>query len=309
MGTLLSKIEDYSNMVVNVQDMSYLKLFWGAHAGFVILKFFIRILTGTFYDKSHGNRDPDAAFGWLEFRKRLAQNYFVAVLWGVWLMWHTVALCWGSGVGGWLTSLLAKYAAPTEATADLPSVLLALTLYTIHCGRRYYESLSQSVFSRRQVLNPLDVAFSYTATIAAGLSIVADIDIDADHAHCFAISSLSWRHLVGIPLFFFASKLHHNVHLKLAKLRKNRAGHVVTSAYKQPKDGLFDLVSCPHYLAEVLVHAALGLVLGPGSATFCWMAGAVSLHQVYLAYNTQKWYHNIFPEYPKQRRMIVPYLL
>jgi len=38
----------------------------------------------------------------------------------------------------------------------------------------------------------------------------------------------------------------------------------VAGGYRLPRGGAFELVSCPHYLAEIVIYAGLALVAGRG---------------------------------------------
>ena len=87
------------------------------------------------------------------------------------------------------------------------------------------------------------------------------------------------------------------------------AGHIVTTEHKIPKGGWFDLVSSPHYFAELVIYASFGLILGTKNATWWWLVSYVFTNQFYLAYNTQKYYEKKFEDYPKGRNMFIPYLL
>jgi hypothetical protein len=41
-------------------------------------------------------------------------------------------------------------------------------------------------------------------------------------------------------------------------------GAAVAGGYRLPRGGAFELVSCPHYLAEIVIYAGLALVAGRG---------------------------------------------
>ena len=83
----------------------------------------------------------------------------------------------------------------------------------------------------------------------------------------------------------------------------------MTTAYKAPKGGWFEKmnISCPHYLAEIVVHISIGLVLR--SVTWYTLTAYVTTHHLYLAYNTQTLYRAKFDDYPKNRKIILPFLL
>ncbi len=71
---------------------------------------------------------------------------------------------------------------------------------------------------------------------------------------------------------------------------------------------MFEYVSCPHYLAEILIYSSLGMMLGLRSHTWWLLTAYVATAQVRLAYNTHMWYKNKFADYPKERAMLAPFV-
>ncbi|PNW70466.1 hypothetical protein CHLRE_17g720950v5 [Chlamydomonas reinhardtii] len=151
----------------------------------------------------------------------------------------------------------------------------------------------------------------------------------------------------ALALYVFASILQFVSHLSLARMSReasqratefavvdainkgNRAGVVgaiptpagvvdadgkpltakVVHLYEVPRGGVFNLVSCPHYLAEILIYAALALVTS-GSTGSLLMAGWVFLNLVLAAAATQRFYRTRYPnDYPKSRAALIPFIL
>ena len=99
-------------------------------------------------------------------------------------------------------------------------------------------------------------------------------------------------------------------HYQLASLRRGRGGAPGRKLYSQPAGRLFDLVSCPHYLTEILLYAGVLAVAAEG----LWQPKATLL-LVWLgtnlgsaAHNTHTWYRRKFEGYPPGRKALVPYL-
>ncbi|GIL71706.1 hypothetical protein Vretifemale_2195 [Volvox reticuliferus] len=136
----------------------------------------------------------------------------------------------------------------------------------------------------------------------------------------------------GVVLFLFASILQYWSHAVLGRLSreadkrtqeakiaailfKHRDGYTesltpapkLTDVYTIPRGGPFELVSCPHYLAEILIYVALAIVTR-GSVGSILIVVWVLLNLVLAADATQRWYHRCFPEYPKTRAALVPLL-
>ena len=86
-------------------------------------------------------------------------------------------------------------------------------------------------------------------------------------------------------------------------------GHIVSTGYKIPRGGLFDYVSCPHYLSEALIYTSMGMMLGMRSQTWWLLTTYVGATQLFQAYNTHMWYKSKFEDYPKNRKMLIPLIL
>lgn len=51
-------------------NVSYLQLFWGAQATYVGYKLISNAQSGTFFDRTQGERDPEVKLGLFHFKKR-----------------------------------------------------------------------------------------------------------------------------------------------------------------------------------------------------------------------------------------------
>jgi protein-S-isoprenylcysteine O-methyltransferase Ste14 len=110
------------------------------------------------------------------------------------------------------------------------------------------------------------------------------------------------RFIVGAALFLAGWAA--NVHSDgiLARLRKpGERGH------KIPRGGLYELISCPNYAAEIVEWSGWALM------TWSWGGLAFALYTIAnlapRALSHHRWYREKFPDYPAARRAIVPFLL
>jgi len=75
--------------------------------------------------------------------------------------------------------------------------------------------------------------------------------------------------------------------------------------YQIPRGGLFELVSCPNYLGEIVEWVGFALATRSPAAwvfaffTACNLAPRARAHH--------RWYRRTFPDYPPGRRALVPY--
>ena len=77
--------------------------------------------------------------------------------------------------------------------------------------------------------------------------------------------------------------------------------------YAIPRGGLFDTVSCPNHLGEIVQWF--------GFALMCWNLPALSF-AIWTAANLiprslshHAWYRQHFPDYPRDRSAVIPFLL
>jgi protein-S-isoprenylcysteine O-methyltransferase Ste14 len=76
------------------------------------------------------------------------------------------------------------------------------------------------------------------------------------------------------------------------------------SGYQIPYGGLFRWVSAPNYLGEIVEWGGWALATWsiPGLAFFLW----VLANLVPRARANHRWYHRHFPDYPQERRALLP---
>ncbi len=118
--------------------------------------------------------------------------------------------------------------------------------------------------------------------------------------------NISWlydpRFILGVALFFAGFTLAKQSDKILADLRKPGE-----TGYKIPFGGAFRWVSCPNYLGEVLQWC--------GFAVACWSIPALAFAFLTLsnllprALSNHRWYLEKFPDYPKSRKSLVPYII
>jgi hypothetical protein len=110
------------------------------------------------------------------------------------------------------------------------------------------------------------------------------------------------RFLVGLCLFLagFAVNLHSDQVLLDLRAR-GQAGYAI------PQRGLHRLVASPNYLGELVEWTGFALLAwSPAAAVFVlWTAANL----VPRAIANLRWYRRTFPDYPQQRRALVPFLL
>ncbi|CAN0890839.1 Polyprenol reductase 1 [Linum grandiflorum] len=78
--------------------------------------------------------------------------------------------------------------------------------------------------------------------------------------------------------------------------------------YVIPCGDWFELVSCPHYLAEIVIYAAYVVATGGTHLTIWLIFGFVVANLAIAAGETHRWYLRKFDTYPRNRFAIIPFV-
>ena len=122
----------------------------------------------------------------------------------------------------------------------------------------------------------------------------------------FANYQMSWltdiRFITGIILFFCGLWINWKADNILIHLRKPEE-----TGYKIPKGWLFNFISCPNMLGELIEWAGFAILCWnmPALAFFIWTAANL----VPRAMAHHRWYKNNFENYPAKRKAVIPYIL
>ncbi|XP_072295421.1 polyprenal reductase [Eucyclogobius newberryi] len=241
--------------------------------------------------------------------------------------WHfyAVSVCWtGFLLFFYATSLFQRHPLPscltwslffltggtrsTDAERDVPQMttLLLLFLLWVHTFRRLLECCFVSVFSDG-VIHVVQYLFGLVYYMVLGLTaLCSDHILKRDSSRL--LTQVNWCHVAGCALFVLASLLQHRSLALLAKLRTGESGNVETMAHKMPTGGGFELVSCPHYFAEVLIYISLWVASG-GLFTWWLVSLYVFFNQALAAQLCHDHYKCKFESYPRQRKAFIPFVL
>jgi len=189
-------------------------------------------------------------------------------------------------------------------TSDMPSFWNALLL---SCMIGHY-------FNRFQVLFPsshISRAIIYPCRLSKARPVPLFVTVLA-FLFCAVNGYLQGRALMlftrgpdlllvsGIFLFCLGLWINISSDNELLRLRSK-------GSYGMPRGGLFDLVSCPNYLGEIIEWAGFAIACSNlVSWTFAWCTTA---NLVPRALQHDAWYRSKFEEYPKRRKALIPWLL
>ncbi|KAJ1963405.1 Steroid 5 alpha-reductase 3 [Dipsacomyces acuminosporus] len=203
--------------------------------------------------------------------------------------------------------------------------ILALGMYNIHIIVR----LKETVYDQ-----PATKAQMHIGQYGVGVLfyIITPFAVIADSLYSPGWSSGSaWLVLLGIALFVYGSMRQWRCHHILFKLRyeslreeserreaeenskpENADSSQPTAelpTYKIPTGDLFNYVSCPHYLCEIVIYIAMWFVTSCQSTTLLYVIGWEIVNLGITAKESQQWYRQTFGDkYPRSRRALVPFI-
>jgi protein-S-isoprenylcysteine O-methyltransferase Ste14 len=111
----------------------------------------------------------------------------------------------------------------------------------------------------------------------------------------------SVRVCIGITMFVAGFLTHVWADRDLRKLRKPGE-----EGYKVPRGGLFNYISNPNYFGEILEWSGWALAAWslPGLAFVLFTVANL----VPRAHANRAWYQQTFPDYPKERKRVIPFI-
>lgn len=112
---------------------------------------------------------------------------------------------------------------------------------------------------------------------------------------------IQWHTVLGIVLFAGGMVINIITDNKLIRLRKNGNG------YSIPKGWLFQYISCPNHFGEIIEWIGFALIAWNFPAFSFALWSFTNLLPRTL--NHHAWYKETFPDYPKERKAVIPLIL
>jgi protein-S-isoprenylcysteine O-methyltransferase Ste14 len=112
----------------------------------------------------------------------------------------------------------------------------------------------------------------------------------------------SWPFIAGTILFAAGLIINKTADEKLRGLRRENP-----TEYQVPRGWLFEYISCPHYLGEIIEWL--------GWAVLTWSAAGLAFSAFTFAnlfpraIRSHAWYRAKFPDYPRRRKAIIPFIV
>jgi 3-oxo-5-alpha-steroid 4-dehydrogenase 1 len=175
--------------------------------------------------------------------------------------------------------------------------VFALCLWEMHYLYRSYVYSALQRGSKRSFPIAL-AALAFVFNINNGVIIGYDL-FARGRAGSMALWSLPG--CIGLALFLAGFALHVVSDASIRSLRGEGE-----KGYKIPRGGLFRLVSDPNYLGEIVQWMGLALMT---RSVAVWAFAFFTFCNVFpRAISNHRWYHEHFPDYPPERRIIIPFL-
>ncbi len=123
------------------------------------------------------------------------------------------------------------------------------------------------------------------------------------HLYRYTISWLtSWQFITGLILFIAGIAINKIADEKLRMLRQQNP-----TEYLIPGGWMFSYISCPHYFGEIIEWAGWAIMTWslPGLAFFIFTFANLFPRGI----TSHRWYKKHFPDYPPERKAIIPFIL
>ncbi len=120
----------------------------------------------------------------------------------------------------------------------------------------------------------------------------------------FANYTTDWfmdiRFILGVLIFVSGFIINISSDNILFRIRKN------STDYQIPQGGMYKYISCPNYFGEIMEWTGFALMSWSlAGLSFCvWTI----VNLLPRAISNHKWYKQHFPEYPKNRKAIIPFI-
>jgi len=185
----------------------------------------------------------------------------------------------------------------TSPQKDIPQIIF-ITLWLCHyVPRTFIDPFRQSGRGK-----PFPLLLVTMALLFNGLNGFAN-GYALFHLHTYAATwLLSWPFITGAILFAAGYIINRTADEKLRILRRENP-----SAYQVPRGWLFEYISCPNYFGEIVEWLGWAVMTSSPAALAFFAFTFANLFP--RAIRAHQWYKSQFPEYPSQRKAIIPFII
>lgn len=180
------------------------------------------------------------------------------------------------------------------------ATLVLLIMWQIHYAHRaFIYPFSLSINNRAPLMTVLlALLFNFVNTYIQGRWLFSL----APDSFYTAAWLLDPRFIIGALVFITGYIINKYSDYRLSALRKpGESGYII------PRGGLYELISCPNYFGEMITWAGWSIATWSPAGVFFLVWTIANLGPRALAHH--RWYTDTFPDYPKNRRALIPFIL
>ncbi|XP_047545991.1 polyprenol reductase [Vanessa atalanta] len=250
----------------------------------------------------------------IEVPKALYRHFyaFSSVFSALTLVYAILVYWFEFSVHGSIGFLLKLTLEQDEPTVPALAAILALSLLLVQCIRRCYETYCLQVFAKSSKMNLSHYLVGLVHYYAVIVATIGQAPLFCGSQNRDKIVWSDTKTLVlALPcsiIFVWAWYEQFMTNIIFANLRKDKkSGDVITEEHKIPHGRLFEHVSSPHRLCEIILYVVL-LILIPTRTFFCIFLWVIA-NQVQTAIHAHVWYKKTFNNYPSNRMAVIPNIL
>ncbi|CAK1578003.1 unnamed protein product [Parnassius mnemosyne] len=199
-----------------------------------------------------------------------------------------------------------------ESAVSASAAIITMSLLTLQCVRRCYETYCLQVFAKSSKMNLSHYLVGMVHYFACVIAAVGQAPLFCGNQNRDEVVWTDKRtSILAVPcilIFLYVCYEQYQTNVIFANLRRDKkTGEVVTEEHRIPHGRLFELVSSPHRLCEIILYTVL-IILIPTKTFFCIYLWVLS-NQIQTAIQAHEWYKKSFKGYPTNRFAIIPALL
>ena len=115
------------------------------------------------------------------------------------------------------------------------------------------------------------------------------------------------RFIIGMGIYVCGFVLNVHSDAIIRNLRSKAEVESGEKVYRIPEGGLFRYVTNPSYFSELISFAGFAIATWSPGAVFVLLVSAANL--IPRAFQVHRWYREKFPDYPPERKVLIPGLL
>ncbi|CAG9791747.1 unnamed protein product [Diatraea saccharalis] len=215
-------------------------------------------------------------------------------------------------VNVYVSLVLRLFLEEDEPAVSAAAVTIVTILMVLQCLRRFYETYFVQVFAKSSKMNLSHYLAGIIHYFACFVAAIGQAPLFCGNQNRdMVVWNDTYTKILTVPcvlIFMWAWYEQYQSNIIFANLRKDKkSGQVITEDHRVPNGRMFQYVSSPHRMCEVILYTVL-LLLIPTRTFFCIYLWVLA-NQIQTAIQAHEWYKKTFNNYPKNRFAIFPGIL